>query len=369
MKRLVFITILVTVFGGLKAQVNDNTTAIDTIKTVSAAESQKAEKIYNQGIVYYQQGKLDEAITQFDEAIKIKPNFAKAYFNRATAKAELKKYAESISDYNMAILLEPTAKSYFSRGLIRYKLKDYTGAESDFDNCIQNDVSNLRAQAYYYQGCVYFDQNKYEEAIARDNKAIEYKPDYAFAYNDRGSANRQLEKYQEALKDYRRAIQLNPQMAFTFNNMASVKKKLGDLEGAITDYSSAIELKPDYYIAYNNRGSVYMMKKEYNKALADFTQAISLKSDYAYAYNNRGNVKYKQKRYEDAIQDYTKAVEIDPTYGYAFLNRGILRKCFVTKPEHVPIGRKLILWVLKEHTTMFNHNVSNLRLKYYEKYI
>ena len=122
MRKWIFTFILTILFFGIMAQENKPSEVLDTIKTVSAADNQTAEKIYNQGIVLFQQGKYDEAIAQFNEAIKIKPNFAKAYINRATSKVEQKKYAESISDYNMAIMLEPSAKSFFSRGLVRYQM-------------------------------------------------------------------------------------------------------------------------------------------------------------------------------------------------------------------------------------------------------
>ncbi len=39
----------------------------------------------NRGIAYRNQGKYDRAIADFDEAIKLKPDYAVAMYNRGTA--------------------------------------------------------------------------------------------------------------------------------------------------------------------------------------------------------------------------------------------------------------------------------------------
>ena len=48
-----------------------------------------------------------EAISDYDEAIRLDPKDAIAYNNRGLAKSELGKYLEAISDYDEAIRLDP----------------------------------------------------------------------------------------------------------------------------------------------------------------------------------------------------------------------------------------------------------------------
>jgi tetratricopeptide (TPR) repeat protein len=65
--------------------------------------------------------------------------------------------------------------------------------KKDFNNALRIDDKN--AQAYYYRGGMYFLSNKYKEAIEDYTNAIKNKPNYAYAYNDRGSAKRQQKKF------------------------------------------------------------------------------------------------------------------------------------------------------------------------------
>ena len=55
------------------------------------------------------------------------------------------------------------------------------------------------------------------------------------------------------MRDYNRAIELKPDYANAFNNRGIVKDNSGDYEGALRDYNRAIELKPDFATAFNNR--------------------------------------------------------------------------------------------------------------------
>ena len=50
----------------------------------------------------------------------------------------------------------------------------------------------------------------YRQAIEDLNRAIEIKPDYAEAYNNRGIAYKGLGNYNQAIKDFDRAIEIKP---------------------------------------------------------------------------------------------------------------------------------------------------------------
>ena len=97
---------------------------------------------------YYQQGKYQEAIDYYTEAIKINPDFAEAYFNRGFAKAALKQYTEAIDDYTRAISINPDyGEAYNNRGAAKYDLGEYTQGVKDFTQAIRINPDNASAHA------------------------------------------------------------------------------------------------------------------------------------------------------------------------------------------------------------------------------
>ena len=59
-----------------------------------------------------------EAIADYDEAIGLNSNYARAYSNRGIAKEELDRYKGAIADYDEAICLNPhDPQAYLSRGI------------------------------------------------------------------------------------------------------------------------------------------------------------------------------------------------------------------------------------------------------------
>ena len=79
-------------------------------------------------------------------------------------------------------------------------------------------------------------------AIADYTKAIELKPDFVDAYNNRGLAKANLQDYRGAIADYNKAIELTPDYANAYYNRGSAKAALKDLDGACLDWSKAGEL-------------------------------------------------------------------------------------------------------------------------------
>jgi len=57
--------------------------------------------------LYYEQGDFDYAIYDYDQAIKLNPNFAEAYLNRAYAYSEKDDFTRAIADYESVLRINP----------------------------------------------------------------------------------------------------------------------------------------------------------------------------------------------------------------------------------------------------------------------
>ncbi|MGB2853503.1 MAG: tetratricopeptide repeat protein, partial [Dehalococcoidia bacterium] len=141
---------------------------------------------------------------------------------------------------------------------------------------------------------------RYDEALADLNRAIEIRPDYAQALNNRGITYGKLERYDEALADYSRALELRPDYAESLYNRGVTYGKINRYDKALADYNSALELRPDDDKALNNRGVAYGKLGRYNEALADYNCALELRPDDATVLNNRGNTYDELERYDEA---------------------------------------------------------------------
>ena len=82
-------------------------------------------------LVSFELGYPDQAITDCNEAIRLKPDCALAYFSRGCLYYKLKRDTESLRDLTEAIQLEPDAVSYKARARVYDALGDHARAETD----------------------------------------------------------------------------------------------------------------------------------------------------------------------------------------------------------------------------------------------
>jgi len=72
------------------------------------------------------------AIEDYNQAIKLKPNYAEALVSRGLAHANQQNFELAIMDYDHAIRIDPTnAKAVYRRALAKFGLCDIDGAEQD----------------------------------------------------------------------------------------------------------------------------------------------------------------------------------------------------------------------------------------------
>ena len=82
--------------------------------------------------------RYQEALSSYDQAIQIKPNYADAYYNKGNAFLELFRYQEAVSSYDQAIRVNPRyVGAYNNKGNVLQKLGYYDEALSSFEKIIE----------------------------------------------------------------------------------------------------------------------------------------------------------------------------------------------------------------------------------------
>ncbi len=160
-----------------------------------------------------------------------------------------------------------------------------------------------------------------EDAISSYDKAIEYKPDDHEAWFNRGNALSDIGRKEDAISSYDKAIEFKPDKHEAWNNRGNALSDIGRKEDAITSYDKAIEFKPDYYRAWDNRGDVLVELQQYEAAVASYDQAIAIKSDYRFPHQSRGFALMRLGRYGEALESFDRALELKTDYAEAHYNK------------------------------------------------
>ena len=218
-------------------------------------QSVSAETYFYRGNEKYLMRVYQDAITVYNEAIRLQPDFANAYVNRGLTKEKLGQHEPAIMDYSSAIKIDPTlAGAYNNRGSAQRRLGQHFLALEDL------------------------------------NTAIHLDPRYVKAYVNRGNAKNSLGHPNEALEDFNTALALDPDSAEAYNNRGVAKATLMQLPDAIKDFDTAIELNPELANAFYSRGvAKYIIGRQIREAKSDLLTALKLAKRYDDA-NLKSNV-------------------------------------------------------------------------------
>ncbi len=93
-------------------------------------------------------------------------------------------------------------------------------------------------------------------------------------HNNLGNIFFQKEKYSEAIESFKKAIELQPDKSSFHNNLGSALLVTGKLSCAESSIKAAIELQPDNFEALNNMGNLYWKKALAKKAQYFFLEAL-----------------------------------------------------------------------------------------------
>ena len=267
-------------------------------------------------------GYMDDALTDFNRAIELDPEDARAIARRGLTYRAMERYDDALTDFNRAIELDPEdARAIARRGLTYRAMERYDDALTDFTRAIELDPEDTQVIASRAE--TYRLTRRYEDALTDFTRAIELDPEDTQVIASRAETYRLTRRYEDALTDFTRAIELDPEDAWVIASRAETYRLTRRYEDALTDFTRAIELDPEDAWAIGRRAYAYRDMGRYEDALTDFTRGIELDPEDAWALASRAYAYRHMGRYEDALTDLDHAIELNPEDIVIIASRGL----------------------------------------------
>lgn len=289
-------------------QVAPQEEVIETLAQQTQENPTDASTTYNYAYELHKANKLDEAIENYNKAIKIDPKNPDSYLNLAQAYKQKTDYINAEKIINQGLAALPNNED------IKTFAKD-----------IKDEIASMK----YSTGGNLFKEGKYNEAI---NVYMAIEPKDADTYMNIASCYQALDDNQNAVKYYKQALSKAPNNGDIAFYLGQAYVNLEDWANAKSYLTKAISLKPNDQNArelYNyvvdqqdqaqlDRALDLYSKNDYANALAVLNNVISQNKSNAFAYYYRGMIYDAQKKYSTAAAEYQKAVSLSDSIPEAY---------------------------------------------------
>ncbi len=158
----------------------------------------------DQGVAMRKDGKYNEAIALYDQALELNPNYVLALADKGNALCSLGKYDEAIICYDKALEINP----------------NYVAALAD-------------------KGVALNSLERHMDALVPLDRAIELNPEHFTALAEKGTALAGLARYEEALEYYDHALEVRPDAAAVLRNRDLVLNAIRMQGGAAAEAGPA----------------------------------------------------------------------------------------------------------------------------------
>ena len=151
------------------------------------------------------------------------------------------RYEEAIKNYDMAIKRSAQNSSlYYWRGRAKSAMRLHVDAIVDFNKAIE--MGSKKSHVFFLRGVAKYNLQQYRESIKDLDKFIGTTPNATNAYTIRAWAKHELEQYSEAIADYSEAISRDPNNRDNYYRRALSKKEIGSSVSARDDLKMALLL-------------------------------------------------------------------------------------------------------------------------------
>ncbi len=239
------------------------------------------------GLTWYQQGELNEAMQEFQQAIRLRPQYAAAHSNL---------------------------------GWFYYRQGDLTRAATEYEEAARLDPRSARARIGL--GWAYYDQGQPDKAAFEFEQATHLRPDLAEAHNGLGWSYQARGEFSRAIPCFEQALKLDPTLAYAHQGLGWVYAGQGDLDKATLKLEEAVKLEPDAPMLHYDLGQLYLARNDTDNATRAFQDAIRLDPDHGRAHSGLGWVHLSREDLKQATLEFQQALRLAPNLVDAYQGMG-----------------------------------------------
>jgi len=270
------------------------------------------------GRVLARQGRLDEAMVAWRQALAIQPDMAEAHANLSRALKLAGRTEEAAAACRKAIALQPDlAEAPANLGEVLFE----EAAHLEQLGCLtEAEAAQRRLHALFPRlpgpllnlGRLLARQGRLDEAIAAWRNALAIQPDMAEAHANLGGALKLTGRLEEAAEACRKAVALKADLAEAHSNLGEVLRELGRLAEAADACRRAIAIRPDYAEAHVNLGAVLSAQGRLDEAADTCQQATRLNPSDPKAWKMLSLAHGQLGDVEEAENSFERAIGLDP---------------------------------------------------------
>jgi tetratricopeptide (TPR) repeat protein len=292
----------------LRVQTNDVLKELDRLKT-ELAELKKTSSVQNKEKIAKVHKAYDQTIADLS---------AKEIAEKGLALAKEKKYDEAIEQFNMAIKADPKSKApYGLRGQVYVRMKEYDKAIADFSRILNERPDH--AIALKNRGRAYYQNKDYPLAMRDLERASQLDKVNPKLMIDLGRTYHASKRYDDAVRSFSRAIEIDQSFppAYVFRSFSYHALKMNDK--ARQDLETAARMGDPKAKEMLEKQSQKRPTAQKNRQPSSSTTVID--KQFIKQILDEGRNQYKGKRYDDSIKSFTRAIELDPSFAPAYVFR------------------------------------------------
>ena len=249
---------------------------------------------------------------------------------RANAYAALNETAQSLADFDAALLLSPNdLHDLMGRARVRETAGALTDAERDYAAVIAADPSAkdpLTAQALSRRGTLRIARNDIAGGIDDLGEARRLDPRNPEPLKIRAAYFLQIGDLFQAVTELTAALNLKSDDVDALVQRATAYARQKNLAPAVADFTAALKIVPTNTAALEGRGVALLQNNNTAAAAADFTALLALKPDDMSAYFLRANARLQLADWAGADADYTRVLAQKADDGESLLGRALARQ-------------------------------------------
>lgn len=263
MRRIVSIAAVSLIFVG----------ANGTANAQGGADDFQAYQFAKKGLKCADEKNYEEAVSYFTKAIKLAPYESSTYMNRGVAYYRLKKCDEALADFNDAIRRGLKSAVYTNMAYAHQQMNALDLVIEDVTAALENGDPE---KVVLLRGNAYFRLNQLDAAKRDLDRAVEVDSKNPDCYRIRGAIRNSSRDYRGAIDDFERLVELDPKEVDAYLLKAVAFKELGKDDQALQEIDRALKVDPKTPRALLQRGEILLRRRDWKAARDNLDMALSL---------------------------------------------------------------------------------------------